>query len=81
MDSRMDMLTGGLNEDDNKYYLDDYLLKELWIDLDKQFSIDEIREVAIETASEYRDAVVTAFLPIFIFRRTREKLQEILEWD
>lgn len=59
--------------------LSDDLLKEIWIDLDKRYSIDKIREVAAETTSDFQDAVVTAFLPIFIYRKTREKLLVMLD--
>lgn len=61
------------------YLLSDDLLKEIWVDLDKRYSLEKIREVAAETTFEFQDAVVTAFLPIFIYRKTREKLLAMLD--
>jgi hypothetical protein len=59
--------------------LDDNLLEEIRRDLDERFTIAEIRKIALEVSAEFKDAIVTAFLPIFIYRRTREKLQRMLD--
>lgn len=60
-------------------YLDDNVLERIRQDLDGQFTVEKIREVSFEVAQEFQDAVVTAFLPIFIYRRTREKLMRMLD--
>jgi hypothetical protein len=60
-------------------YLDDNVLERIRQDLDGQFTVEKIREVSFEVAQEFQGAVVTAFLPIFIYRRTREKLMRMLD--
>lgn len=79
MDLGMNANMGEARDWETGNYLNDDLLEELWIDLDKRFSRAKIREVASETAFEFEDAVVTSFLPIFIYRKTREKLLAMLD--
>ena len=79
METGMNTTVDGSSGQGYNDYLEDYLIEEIWQDLNQQFSIDKIREVALETASEFQDAIVTAFLPIFIYRRTREKLMKTLD--
>lgn len=79
METGMDTTIDGSQGQGYNDYLEDYLIEEIWQELNQQFSMDRIREVALETAAEFQDAVVTAFLPIFIYRRTREKLMKILD--
>ena len=54
---------------------DDSLIEQIWHDLDGQVTREQIRQVVIEIADEFRSATVTAFVPILIRRRAREKLE------
>ena len=54
--------------------IDDSLIEQIWHDLDGQVAREQIRQVVAEIAAEFRTATVTAFVPIFIRRRAREKL-------
>ena len=54
---------------------DDWLIEQIWHDLDGQVTREQIRQVVIEIADEFRSATVTAFVPILIRRRAREKLE------
>ncbi len=61
-------------------YINDHLIEEIWRDLGGQVSQAHIVQVAREVETEYFDATVTMFVPIFIHRETRERLlQEIQE--
>jgi hypothetical protein len=55
--------------------LDDSLIEQIWHDLDGQVTREQIRQVVTEIAAEFRSATVTAFVPIFIRRQAREKLE------
>jgi hypothetical protein len=59
--------------------LDDGLIEELWRDLNGAIALEKIRQVAKEVAEEYEGAPVTTFLPIFIHRRTRERLKSVID--
>ena len=59
--------------------LDDGLIEELWRDLNGAIALEKIRQVAKEVAEEYENALVTTFLPIFIHRRTRERLKSVID--
>jgi hypothetical protein len=67
-------VTGAKNGVTN--FLDDELIQEIWVDLARQVTREHIYQTAIEVASEYQDAKVTAFLPILIRRQTVERLKE-----
>ena len=54
----------------------DGLIEQTWRDLDGRVPRARVRQVAIEVAAEFHDATVTTFIPIFIRRRTRERLEE-----
>jgi hypothetical protein len=43
--------------------------------MDGQVTREQIRQVVTEIAAEFRSATVTAFVPILIRRRAREKLE------
>jgi len=60
-------------------YLDDSLIEQIWQDLGGQVSRERIRQIAAEAAAEFRTATVTAFVPIFVRRRTREKLEMLID--
>ena len=55
-------------------YVEDQLIEKIWCDLGKQLTHEQIRQVALEVAAEFRDATVTTFVPIFIHRLTLERL-------
>jgi hypothetical protein len=55
--------------------IDDSLIEQIWHDLDKQVTREQIRQVITEIAADFRSATVTAFVPIFIRRQAREKLK------
>jgi hypothetical protein len=60
-------------------YLDDSLIEQIWQDLGGQVSRERIRQIAAETAAEFRTATVTAFVPVFVRRRTLKRLQMLTE--
>lgn len=58
-------------------YLDN-LIEQIWRDLGGQVPRQQIRQVAAEVTAEFHDATVTAFVPIFVRRRTRERLKGVI---
>lgn len=69
----------GLANRDILNLLDDQILEEIKQDMDGMFTTGEIRTIAQEICAEFEGAIITSFLPIFIYRRTREKLTRILD--
>jgi hypothetical protein len=61
--------------------VNDVLVEELWRDLEGLITHEKIRQVAMEIAAQYQDAAVTTFLPIFVHRRTRERLRSTINND
>ncbi len=57
-------------------HVDEILIEGIWRDLGGQVTRERIRQVATSVAAEFGDATVTTFLPIFIHRRTRAKLED-----
>ena len=55
-------------------YVDDQLVDEIWEDLGGCVERAQVYEVAREVESEFEDATVKMFIPIFIRRFTRERL-------
>jgi hypothetical protein len=51
------------------------LIEDIWRDLGGEVTHEQIRQAAREVAAQFQDATVTTFVPIFIRRRTREKLR------
>lgn len=58
--------------------VDDELVQQIWQECGKQVSRTQIRKLAVAVAAEFQDATVTAFVPIFIRRRIREELADVL---
>ena len=56
-------------------YLNDAFIEKLWYEFDEQVTREQIRHVAAEVAGQFKDATVTTFIPIFIYRETYEKLR------
>lgn len=60
-------------------FVDETLIDDIWRDLDGRIDRDQIREVATKVAREFVDSTVTSFIPLFIRRRTYERLKLINE--
>lgn len=67
-------VTPGTGAGDASNYVDDVLVDRIWCDLGKRIPHEYIRQVALEIAAEFREAKVTAFVPIFIRRQTLQRL-------
>lgn len=67
------------HEDNLTDFVDETLIDDIWRDLDGRIDRDQIREVATKVAREFVDATVTSFIPLFIRRRTYERLKLINE--
>ena len=57
------------------------LLVEIWRDLAGHVTQERIRQVAAEVAVMFRDATVTAYIPILMRRRIRERLRQEMATD
>lgn len=68
-------ITAEIITNDVSYLVNDTLIEKIWCDLDKQITRKQIRQVALEVAADFRSATITTFIPIFIYRRTVEKLR------
>jgi hypothetical protein len=56
------------------YQPDEALIELIWQELDRQFPIEQVRQIALGIAAEYQDATVTTYIPIFVWRQTHERL-------
>ena len=56
-------------------YVDDALVEAIWNELEGDAEREKIREVATEVAAEFQKASITQFVPIFVRRRTVERLR------
>jgi hypothetical protein len=61
------------------HLVDDSLIEQIWQDLGGQVPRERIRQIAAEAAAEFRTATVTAFVPVFVRRRTLNKLHMLIE--
>jgi hypothetical protein len=80
--SRSSTTTVGVDSAKSVTHLGEVLesvVEGIWRDLDGQVTHEQIRQAASEVASEFQDATITAFVPIFIRRLTREKLRSKAE--
>lgn len=57
------------------YRIGDELLQQIWHDVGEKVSLARVREIAGQYADKYREATVTAFVPLLIRRMTKERLQ------
>ena len=55
------------------------LVEEIWRDLEGKVTHEQIRQVASQIATQFNNATVTTFVPIFIRRQTRETLRSVVE--
>jgi hypothetical protein len=62
----------------NSIQVDESLIEEIWRDLEGRVTQEQIRQVAYEVAGELQHATVTAFVPIFLQRLAREKLELLI---
>lgn len=56
-------------------FVDDAIVDAIWSDLDGRIDRERVRETALLIAQDFADATVTAFVPLFIRRRTYERLR------
>jgi hypothetical protein len=56
-------------------YVDDALVEAIWLELEGYAERERIREVASEVARDFQGASITQFVPIFVRRRTVERLR------
>ncbi len=75
MDIRLNSNITKANSGNKPNLLDD-VIEQIGRDLGGQISPARIREVAAEVAARFKDARITAYLPIFIRRRTCERLKK-----
>lgn len=78
MPTRSSSAIGETDHDDVFDYLDEPLIEQIWRDLEGQVSREQVRQVATGVAARFHTATVTAFIPIFIHRQTREKLKKLI---
>jgi hypothetical protein len=64
-----------MNSSPAAYRIGDDLLQQIWHDVDEKVSLARVGEVAFQFADKYREATVTAFIPLLIRRMTKERLQ------
>jgi hypothetical protein len=56
-------------------YLNEALIEKLWHELSGQATREQIRQVAVEVATQFQNATVKTFIPVFVYRQTYEKLK------
>lgn len=56
------------------YEASDELIEQIWSDMHKVVSRPRVAEVARQVAAGFTDAKITAFVPLFVRRFTRERL-------
>lgn len=70
---------GTINEANQATFVDDTIIEAIWSDLEGRVDREQVREVALEVAQDFADATVTSFVPLFIRRRTYERLKLLVE--
>lgn len=70
---------GIINEADLASYVDETVIETIWSDLEGRVDREQVRQVALEVAQDFADATVTSFVPLFIRRRTYERLKRLVE--
>lgn len=51
------------------------IINKIWNDLEGEFSRSDIKNVLIEVAPRYNGATILTYIPIFLCRDVRRKLQ------
>jgi len=59
--------------------VDETVIEAIWSDLDGRVDRERVREVALTVAQDFVDVTVTSFVPLFIRRRTYERLKTLIE--
>lgn len=59
--------------------VDDDLVEAIWLELEGCAEREKIREVASEVAADFQGASITQFVPIFVRRRTLERLRSSVD--
>jgi hypothetical protein len=57
---------------------DEVLVDQLWQELRGRVPRTQIRQLVKEAASEFAHATITTYVPIFVRRRVREQLVDVL---
>ncbi len=71
---------GKVGKSDIADCVNELMVEAIWHELGGRVTYDEIWQVATDVMgmAEFQNATVTAFLPILIHRRTREKLKTMV---
>ena len=75
-DAITDKIEGDHSLDD---CVDEALVEAIWRELEGYAEREKIREVATEVAAEFQRASITQFVPIFVRRRTVERLRSSVD--
>lgn len=70
---------GIINEADLANFVDETVIEAIWSDLEGRVDREQVRQVALDVAQDFADATVTSFVPLFIRRRTYERLKLLVE--
>lgn len=70
---------GIINDANLASFVDDTIVEAIWSDLEGRVDREQVREVALDVAQDFADATVTSFVPLFIRRRTYERLKLLVE--
>ncbi|MFW6069396.1 MAG: three-helix bundle dimerization domain-containing protein [Chloroflexota bacterium] len=70
---------GIINEADLAGLVDETVIEAIWSDLEGRVDREQVRQVALDVAQDFADATVTSFVPLFIRRRTYERLKLLVE--
>lgn len=70
---------GIINEADLASFVDETVIEAIWSDLEGRVDREQVRRVALDVAQDFADATVTSFVPLFIRRRTYERLKLLVE--
>lgn len=68
-----------IDESDLAGLVDDTIIEAIWSDLEGRVDREQVRRVALDVAQEFANATVTSFVPLFIRRRTYERLKLLVE--
>lgn len=60
-------------------FIDEAIVEAIWSDLDGRIDREQVLETALAVARDFTDASVTTFIPLFIRRRTYERLKLLVE--
>jgi hypothetical protein len=61
--------------DSSADYLNEAFIEKLWHEFGGQATREQIRQVVVEVATQFENATIKTFVPVFIYRQTYEKLK------